>query len=151
MGGRQVVRAAVVRDVPMIEAVVRAAYTPYIERIGKLPGPMLDDYPARVRDGSVSILEVDGQVVGVLVLVPEPDHVLLYNVAVAPAVQGRGLGRRLVEHAENEARRLSLAEVRLFTHVLMHENIALYRRAGYAETHRVEEAGYARVYMRKRI
>jgi hypothetical protein len=33
----------------------------------------------------------------------------------------------------------------------MHENIALYQRIGFVETHRVSEKGYARVYMTKRV
>jgi len=31
------------------------------------------------------------------------------------------------------------------------ENIALYSRLGYVETHRAEEKGYSRIYMEKRL
>ena len=144
-------RPATAGDVSEIEIIVRDAYTPYLERMGKPPGPMLDDYAARVREGRVSVLETAGRVVGVLVLAPEPGHLLLDNLAIAPGFQGRGLGRRLLERAEDEARRLGLAEVRLYTNAMMHENIALYHRVGYVETHRAEEAGYQRVFMRKRV
>ena len=112
---------------------------------------MLDDYAARVRDGSVSILEEDDAVLGVLVLVPEPDCLLLDNLAVVPAAQGRGLGRRLVGHAEAEARRLGLGCLRLYTNVAMSENVAFYATLGFEETHRAEQAGYDRVFMRKRL
>ena len=37
----------------------------------------------------------------------------------------------------------------LYTHVLMVENVAIYRRLGFEETHRVTEKGYDRVYMAK--
>ncbi len=40
-------------------------------------------------------------------------------------------------------------ELRLYTHVTMTENIALYTRIGWIETHRGEQDGYARVFMRK--
>jgi hypothetical protein len=33
----------------------------------------------------------------------------------------------------------------------MTENLALYSRLGYVETHRGEEKGYSRVYMEKRL
>jgi hypothetical protein len=33
----------------------------------------------------------------------------------------------------------------------MHENIALYRRLGFVETHRISEKGYDRVYMTKAL
>jgi ribosomal protein S18 acetylase RimI-like enzyme len=146
------IRAASVADVPAIEDIVRAAYCVYLPRMGgKPPGPMLDDYTARVRAGSVSVVEDGRAILGVLVLIPELDCLLLDNVAVAPEAQGRGLGRHLVEHAEAEARRLGLGCLRLYTNVAMVENVALYAALGFEETHRAEQAGYGRVFMRKRL
>jgi ribosomal protein S18 acetylase RimI-like enzyme len=149
--GAAAIRPATAADVPAIERVVHDAYIGYVERIGKQPGPMLDDYGARVAEGAVSVLTVDDEVAGVLVLLPEPDHLLLDNIAVDPARKGQGLGRRLMDHAEAEARRRRYAEIRLYTHALMHENLALYPHLGYAEYARGEQAGYQRVFMRKRI
>jgi GNAT superfamily N-acetyltransferase len=145
------IRPATQADVPAIERIVHDAYARYIERIGKPPGPMLDDYPARVAEGAAWVLDEGGRIAGVLVLLPAPDHLLLDNVAVDPARQGSGLGRRLMTFAEDEARRLGHAELRLYTHVMMHENLAMYPRLGYEEFARFEQAGYQRVFMRKRI
>ena len=145
------IRAASVADVPAIEDIIRAAYSVYLPRMGKPPGPMLDDYTARVRAGSVSVVEDGSTILGVLVLIPEPDCLLLDNVAVAPEAQGRGLGRRLVEHAEAEARRLGVGCLRLYTNVAMVENVTFYAALGFEETHRAEQAGYGRVFMRKRL
>ena len=133
-----------------VEAIVHAAYTVYVDRIGKPPGPMLDDYARLIADGSVSVLEdADGTVAAIIVLVPKPDHLLLDNIAVRPDRQGRGLGRRLIAFAENEARRLGYTELRLYTHEKMIENISLYKRLGFVETGRGHQAGYDRVFMRK--
>ena len=63
----------------------------------------------------------------------------------------RGFGRRLISHAEEEARRLGFAAIELYTHELMSENIALYQRLGYEEFARQTEKGYNRVYMRKQL
>ena len=144
-------RPARAADLPAVQALVARAYGHYVARIGKPPGPMLDDYAARIAEGAVQVLEEDGRLVGLLVLLPEADHLLLDNVAVDPAAQGRGHGRRLVAAAEDEARRLGLNELRLYTHELMSENVAMYERLGFAETHRGQQAGYARVFMRKRL
>ncbi len=88
-------------------------------------------------------------IAAIIVLLPRPDHLLLDNIAVRPDRQGQGLGRRLIAFAESEARRLGYAELRLYTHETMTENIALYTRLGFRETGRALEAGYDRVFMTK--
>lgn len=135
--------AAAVRDL------VHAAYEHYIERIGKPPGPMQDDYAARIRAEQTWVLEEDGRIAGILVLEPQAHALLLDNIAVAPDGQGKGYGRRLMSFAEEEARRRGLDAIILYTHVLMTENIARYRRDCYVETGRVNEKGFERIYMRK--
>lgn len=138
-------------DVPAIERLVAAAYAKYIARIGKPPAPMLDDYRALARERVVWVVKDGAQLAGLLVLRPRPDHALLDNIAVAPGRQGHGIGRRLIAFAEAETRRLGLAEIRLYTHAAMTENLALYRRLGYAETGRGRQDGYDRVFLTKRL
>ena len=145
-------RKARTDDRAAVEAIVDAAYSIYVERIGKAPGPMLDDYAGLIAAGAVSVLEdPDGVIAALIVLLPKPDHLLLDNIAVRPDRQGRGLGRRLIAFAESEARRRGYAELRLYTHETMTENIALYTRLGFRETGRGQEAGYNRVFMTKPI
>jgi ribosomal protein S18 acetylase RimI-like enzyme len=134
-----------------VAALVRAAYTPMTAVIGKEPGPIGDDYAALIAQGLVRVLDESGRIVAILVLVDEPDALLLDNVAVAPDAQGRGLGRRLMAFAEEEARRRGHRAIRLYTNVLMVANIALYESLGYVETHRAVEKGYHRVFMTKRL
>jgi GNAT superfamily N-acetyltransferase len=146
------IRCARPADRAAIERIVRAAYGLYVERIGKPPGPMLDDYTALISDGRVSVLEeADRTMAAIIVLLPEPDHLLLDSIAVRPDRQGQGLGRRLIAFAEEQARRLGHSEVRLYTHEKMTENIALYTRLGFVETGRGQQAGYDRVFMTKRL
>jgi ribosomal protein S18 acetylase RimI-like enzyme len=76
---------------------------------------------------------------------------LLDNIAIKPEFQGRGIGRILLDFAEKEAGRQGFSEIRLYTHVTMVENLALYKRIGFAETHRATVNGYDRVYMRKEL
>ena len=47
--------------------------------------------------------------------------------------------------------RLGYREIRLYTHKTMVENQRLYASIGYEETGRGSEAGYDRVFMRKRL
>ncbi|MBI1775310.1 MAG: GNAT family N-acetyltransferase [Proteobacteria bacterium] len=145
------IRLAEPADLPAVERIVRDAYTKYIERIGKPPGPMLDDYAERIKERAVWVLVDAGVVAGILVLLFEADHVLLDNVAVDPRSRGKGLGRVLIGFAEAEARRRGYGEIRLYTHQKMRENIAMYPRLGYEETGRGEQSGYERVFFRKRL
>ena len=144
-------RLATTEDLTAVEEIVRAAYFPYVSRIGREPGPMLEDYRKSIADRRVHVVEQDGIVSGVLVLIPERDAMLLDNVAVAPSAQGLGLGRKMLEFAERAARDAGLRSIRLYTNEAMTENISLYCRIGYCETHRAEEKGLRRIYMTKQL
>ncbi len=143
------IRPATRDDLQPVETVIHAAYCHYVARIGREPGPMLDDYSALIEQGLVHVIEHEGLVKGVLVLIPEKHSMLLDNIAIAPDVQGLGLGRKLLEFAEHAAIASSYRSITLYTNEAMTENIALYARIGYVETHRAEEKGLRRVYMRK--
>jgi GNAT superfamily N-acetyltransferase len=150
------IRLAAPDDLPAIEALVARAYGHYVARLGTKPGPMLDDYGRLIADGRVHVLTErgpDGEaaIIGLLVLIPEKDAMLLDNVAIDPRAQGSGHGRRLVALAEQAARDAGYGTIRLYTHVMMRENIALYGRLGFVETHRATEKGFARVYMAKTL
>jgi MFS family permease len=145
------IRAAAAADVPAVARIVEQAYRGYVARIGRPPGPMLDDYAARVAEGVVWVIEEGPSPAGIIVLLPRPDHLLLDNIAVAPGRQRAGLGRRLLAFAEEEAARRGYPEIRLYTHRTMTENQRLYARVGYEETARGTDSGYERVFMRKRI
>jgi ribosomal protein S18 acetylase RimI-like enzyme len=141
-----VIRRAVPGDAPAVTAIVERAYSPYIERIGMRPGPMNCDHAAEIERGETFVLMDEEELIGLVVIVVEPDHLEIENVAVDPARQGEGNGARLLEHAETIAWNLGLDEVRLYTHVLMTENIEIYTRRGYRETERREQDGYSRVF-----
>lgn len=143
-------RAAGPGDVDAVTRLVQVAYEPYVSRIGRRPAPMDADYQAAVDAGRVWVAELDGTIIGLLVLEIAADHALVENVAVSPDVQGRGVGSALLAFAELEADRRGLDTVRLYTNVAMTENIAYYRRRGYQETHRVDADGFGRVFLAKR-
>ncbi len=143
------IRPATADDLHAVRAIVHAAYDPYTARIGRPPGPMLDDYAARIAHAQVWVAEQQGRIDGILVLEQRADSFLLDNIAVRPDCQGSGIGRRLMDFAEAEALRRGWPAIQLYTHALMTENQALYRRRGYREVGRRSEHGYDRVYMVK--
>jgi len=148
---RMLIRQARSEDVPAITEVVRAAYARYVPRIGRPPAPMRADHERLVAAGEVWVGEVDGRVIGVLVIRSAGDVLELENVAVDPAHQGRGHGRALVGFAERHARELGLTAVVLYTNEAMVENLRLYPQLGFVETGRRVEDGYRRVFFRKSL
>jgi ribosomal protein S18 acetylase RimI-like enzyme len=143
------VRRATHADVPALYVVVHEAYLLYVPRIGRMPAPMTADYAAAVQSGEAWVAEVDGAIVGLLVLVVYPGYLLIENIAVQPSAQRRGIGSRLLLLAEDEARANGLSEIRLYTNEGMTENLAFYPRHGYRETRRAEENGFRRVFFSK--
>jgi len=99
------VRPALDGDASGIATCVDAAYRHYVPRIGRKPGPMLRDYAQAIRDEQVHVIEQDGHIIGALVLAVTEEGFLLEMIAVHPAAQGTGVGRRLLEFSEAEARR----------------------------------------------
>jgi N-acetylglutamate synthase-like GNAT family acetyltransferase len=88
---------------------------------------MLVDYAEAIAHHQVWVAEAERQIIGGLVLVPEEDALLLDNIAVHPDRQGRGIGRALLALAEAEALCQGYAELRLYTHETMTENIRFHR------------------------
>lgn len=151
-----VIRAAQPADVPAIEGIVAAAYGSYVGRMGRAPAPMTVDYATLVATTDYVYVATNDAVassdpIGVVVLVDEPDHVFVDSVAVSPHHHGRGLGRALLDFAENRARERGCSEVRLYTNAAMTENLSLYPYLGYVEVDRRVDDGFHRVYFVKTL
>lgn len=109
------------------------------------------DYDEAVRKHRIDLLHIDGRLAALIEMIPEDGHLLIENVAVSPAFQNRGLGRKLLAHAEQAAAAQGYPVIRLYTNKLFTENVQLYRKIGY-EVDREEESGLGiTVYMSKAI
>ena len=140
-------------DASVVRDLVRAAYAKWVPLLGREPKPITADYDAAVRDHVVDMVRLGETAVALIEMEPEDDHLLVVNVAVSPDHQGRGYGRALLAHAEEFALSLGLRELRLYTSVLLTENVKLYERVGY-KVDREEEASPhlgVFVYMSKRL
>jgi ribosomal protein S18 acetylase RimI-like enzyme len=140
-------RRATAADLAAITAIIGAAYGRYLTRMDKAPAPLFRDYGPSVQAGTTWV--TGSPITAVLTLYPRADHLYVENVAVDPSAQGRGLGRALMEFAEQEAARRGLGRMALVTHEAMTENQAIYARLGYVEVERRAEDGYRRIYMEK--
>jgi len=145
------VRPATGEDSAAVSEITDAAYSKWIPLIGRKPEPMTVDYSEMISRCPVFVLMVGNRAAGVLVLKHEEEQTLIWSVAVHPEYQGRGLGLRLLELAEGEARARGFGSIRLYTNSLFAENIALYSWFGYEETRREPFRGSTLVHMSKSL
>jgi ribosomal protein S18 acetylase RimI-like enzyme len=110
---------------------------------------MSADFAAAVAADHVVVIETAEAVDGYMIAWPVVDAYFVDDIAVDPARQGKGLGRRLIDHAVDEAKRHHLSAIRLYTNAAMAENLSMYTHFGFVETHRATERGFDRVYMRR--
>ena len=151
MSGTMTIRLATQDDVTQIVRLVNAAYATYLDRMEKPPEPMLTDYTGLIASGGVYVLTSSAEIAGVLVMEEQNRALFIENVAVDPAFQGQGLGRRLMAFVEQYTREQGLRELRLYTNEVMTENLAFYRRLGFREVERRVDDGYRRVFLRKSL
>jgi ribosomal protein S18 acetylase RimI-like enzyme len=142
-------RRATTADVAAIAQLVEDAYEKYVARIGRRPAPMDADHAALIEDANVWVLTQGEKLLASMVTLVMDDHLLLESIAVAPEAQGRGYGALLLRRAEDDAHDADRTEVRLYTNAAMTENIAMYPRFGYVETHRSGQDGFRRVFFSK--
>jgi 2-methylisocitrate lyase-like PEP mutase family enzyme/ribosomal protein S18 acetylase RimI-like enzyme len=146
-------RRATAADAPAMAALAARAYARATAMIGQPPMPVVADYAAVLAEPSWECWAIDGDsgLEASLALEIEPERFSLYSIAVDPAAQGSGLGRKLMLFAERRARERGYREIALFTNIKMVANRAFYRRLGYEETGRASYSGRNAVTMAKRL
>ncbi|WP_245464293.1 GNAT family N-acetyltransferase [Mesorhizobium sp. M8A.F.Ca.ET.021.01.1.1] len=100
-------------------------------------------------------LALDGdRIVGCVFALERADGLYVGKLAVAPDRQGHGIGRRLMQAAEDLARSRGKAAIELETRIELTTNHAAFARLGFRETGRTAHDGYDRptsITMRKTI
>ncbi|MDQ8730684.1 GNAT family N-acetyltransferase [Bradyrhizobium sp. LHD-71] len=146
------IRKAVKDDEAAIRACAENAYVRYVAAIGRKPAPMVADFASQIAAGHAYVaMDGDDDLQGFIVFFPQEDHMFLENVAVQPAATGRGIGKSLVQFCEDEARRLGLGAVHLYTNEKMTDNLAIYPHLGYTVVDRRTEDGFNRVFFEKHL
>ena len=143
------IRKATLNDLSDVQFCARTAYAKYIDRIGKEPAPINADFADQIARGFVDLALYRTRFAGYVVFYPDGNDLYLENVAVLPEFRGRGIGRALIKHVENAARKQELQAIRLYTNEAMTENLGMYPRLGYVETGRKTQDGFRRVFFRK--
>lgn len=129
--------AAAVRDLfikvnrALAPASMKQAFDDYIQRSLVEEIDSIETYYS-ARDGGFWVAELAGRLVGMVGLeAVSPTAMELRRMYVDPDVRRRGLGRTLLQFAEDECRRREYETLELSTSALQVEALALYRDAGY--------------------
>lgn len=144
-------RLAEPHEADLVRDFTRAAYAAWVPLIGREPLPMTADYAAALQTNRFDLLYADDSLAGLIETVADGDLLLVVNVAVRPDLEGRGLGRRLMAHAEILAIDAGLAGLRLYTNQRFERNIRLYAALGYAIDREEDGPRGVTVYMSKRF
>lgn len=144
-------RPAEPQEAAAITGIVRAAYARWVPVIGREPLPMRVDYGKALHEHRFDVAAESGNVLGVIETMQRDDHLWIENVAVVPDAQGRGIGRRLLDHAERIALDAGCFEARLLTNAAFEANVTLYRRLGYVVDREEAFLNGITVYMSKKL
>ncbi|MED4581334.1 GNAT family N-acetyltransferase [Brevibacillus choshinensis] len=88
-----------------------------------------------LKRGSCYVAIAEEMIVGVYVLLPtRPDTIELVNVAVDEAHQGKGIGKKLVLHAIEQAKQLGYRTIEVGTGNSSVDQLALYQKCGFRMT-----------------
>ena len=138
-------------DAVAIRELTRAAYAKWVPMIGREPKPMQADYDLAVQNHIIDLVRQTNTLVALIETIANDDHLLIENVAVSPAHQGRGYGRLLMAHAEQLARSMGYRQIRLYTNKMFVENIRLYSHLGYEIDREEAFRGGFLVHMHKQL
>lgn len=138
-------RPAVPGELPAVTAVVHAAFVGYSVEMDRPPAPMLAQLGPRLDAGEVWV--AGRPVAAIACLAHRPTALEVEILAVDPAAQGRGLGRRLLDRAADVALATGLDRLVLSTNEVMTDSAAVYRHLGFVEVDRRVQGGYRRIFL----
>ena len=117
------------------------------------PALAADPTPQAMRPprGTFLVATCDGAALGCVGLKDAGDYAEIKRLWITPSARRLGLAKRLMEGAENSARVLGHALLRLDTNSKLPEAAALYRRLGWAEIERFNDDPYPDQFFEKRL
>ena len=98
------IRAATADDAGSISAILIEAFSElresYTAEAFKAVTPAEDEIVRRLDEGPIWVAEKDGEILGTVSAVPEPEWLYIRSMAVRPNVQGLGVVSRLLNAVE---------------------------------------------------
>jgi len=131
--GDLTIREATEADVPTLVTVLRSAFAEQATLAP--PSGALSETEESVlglmRTARVALALVDDVIAGCQFFEPKGDHLYLFRLAVLPAYRQHGIGRTLIDYAEEQARAMGLPRTRFSVRLALPRQRAYYERMGY--------------------
>jgi len=131
------IRRGVAADSADIEALVHAAYGKWVPIIGRNPLPMDVDYDTALKQHRFDLLhQTEGEttrssLAAMIETYEEGECLFIENLCVSPKFQRKGLGKLLMQYAQDLAGELQKSCMRLDTNKLFSGNVELYQSLGF--------------------
>lgn len=130
------IRQATRDEAEKIADVLRAAFGPlsgeYTPGAFAAVTPDPHEIRERFEEGPIWAAFADGEMVGTVSVMPEPDWLYIRSMAVSPATQGLGIGRRMLAVVEDYAVEMGFSRLYLYTTYFLKGAIRLYESSGFA-------------------
>jgi len=148
MADEIVIRVLRPEELERVKAINREVFQPVCidglieEQYGQLSEKGWDHWKNRQMDSDLAqdpegffVAEVGGEIAGYVTAIANPEAKVgwIHNLAVARAYQGRGISRRLLEHALDYFRRRRLRGARIDSLTTNALGLAFYPRLGFRE------------------
>ena len=146
--------AALPNQIDRIECLMRAAFDPYVELLGRKLTP--DSYSwleAAIENNDLYVAIEDSMIIGVIALTREGQNLVIDQIAVHPKQQHAGIGQFLLENVESLAYEQQQRSISLDTALMMNDLLRFYHRNGFKEVSRAlpkhGKDPHMRVYLKK--
>ena len=130
-----VIRRAVEKDADSIAEILSIAFAEfrndYTPEAYAIVTPPADEIRGRFAEGPMWMAVKDGEFVGTVSAVPEPEWLYIRSMAVVPDAQGFGIGKRLMAGVEEYAIENGFDTLFLYTTGFSTDAIRLYETLGF--------------------
>jgi GNAT superfamily N-acetyltransferase len=138
------VRPAGPGDAEALAALIRACFAELaVDPPPSALGETAASVACGIAEGGVAVAASAGGLAGGVLWAEKEDGLYVGRLCVAPGHRRTGLARRLLQSAEQEARRRGLPRVHLGTRLSLAGNRALFAACGFVERGRFSHPGFA--------
>jgi len=146
--------AAVPNQIDKIECLMRAAFDPYVQLLGRKLTPNAYRWlEAAIENNVLYVAMEDSTIIGVIACTRDGQDLVIDQIAVHPTRQNAGVGQFLLEKVESLAYEHGQRSISLDTALMMKDLLRFYHRNGFKEVNRAlpkhGKDPHMRVYLKK--